>query len=43
MSVFDIKNLDLNELDELCHKLRDKILTTVSKNGGHLSSNIGAV
>ncbi|WP_169999919.1 1-deoxy-D-xylulose-5-phosphate synthase [Campylobacter sp. RM9328] len=39
----DIKRLNLEELNELCHKLRDKILQTVSKNGGHLSSNIGAV
>nr|WP_169783904.1 1-deoxy-D-xylulose-5-phosphate synthase [Campylobacter curvus] len=39
----NVKNLDLSGLEELCHKLRDKILTTVSKNGGHLSSNIGAV
>ena len=43
MTDLNVKNLDINGLEELCHKLRDKILTTVSKNGGHLSSNIGAV
>ena len=43
MTDLNVKNLDLSGLEELCHKLRDKILTTVSKNGGHLSSNIGAV
>lgn len=28
---------------ELCAELRDKILNTVSKNGGHLASNLGTV
>ena len=28
---------------ELCAELRDKILNTVSQNGGHLASNLGAV
>ena len=39
----DIKSLSVDELNILCHDIRDKILATVSKNGGHLSSNIGAV
>jgi len=39
----DVKSLDVDELNALCHDIRDKILATVSKNGGHLSSNIGAV
>ena len=39
----DLKSKNLNELNEICRDLRDKILKTVSANGGHLSSNIGAV
>ena len=39
----DVKSLNVDELNALCHDIRDKILSTVSKNGGHLSSNIGAV
>ncbi|MBQ7270517.1 MAG: 1-deoxy-D-xylulose-5-phosphate synthase, partial [Campylobacter sp.] len=39
----DIKNYSLDELIELCEKIRSRILEVVSTNGGHLSSNIGAV
>ncbi|KGT36522.1 1-deoxy-D-xylulose-5-phosphate synthase, partial [Campylobacter fetus] len=39
----DIKSKSLEELTDLCDTLRDKILKTVSSNGGHLSSNMGAV
>ncbi|WP_162166664.1 1-deoxy-D-xylulose-5-phosphate synthase [Campylobacter fetus] len=39
----DIKSKSLEELADLCDTLRDKILKTVSSNGGHLSSNMGAV
>ncbi|MGG7090197.1 1-deoxy-D-xylulose-5-phosphate synthase [Campylobacter sp. 1BO] len=39
----DVKNLKQEELKELCVKLRERILEVVSQNGGHLSSNIGAV
>ena len=39
----DIKSKNLNELNELCKSLRERILEVVSTNGGHLSSNIGAV
>lgn len=39
----NIKDKKIDELIELCQKIRDKILKTVSHNGGHLSSNIGAV
>ena len=39
----DVRNLSLTELDELCAELRELILTTVSTNGGHLASNLGAV
>ena len=39
----DIKKLSLNQEEELCRELRQKIIETVAKNGGHLSSNLGAV
>lgn len=39
----DIKNYDLDALNGLCERLRARIIEVVSKNGGHLSSNIGAV
>ena len=38
-----LKNLSLSQLNSLCEDLRQKILSTVLKNGGHLSSNLGAV
>ena len=41
--MIDVKSMSAEELEALCGKLRDKILQTVSANGGHLSSNIGAV
>lgn len=41
--MIDVKSLDENALNELCERLRERILEVVSKNGGHLSSNIGAV
>lgn len=39
----EIKTKSIEELDALCETLRQKIIETVSKNGGHLSSNVGAV
>ena len=39
----DIKHLSDDELVSLCSQIREKIITTVSKNGGHLASNLGAV
>ena len=39
----DIKKLSLSQEEELCRELRQKIIETVAKNGGHLSSNLGAV
>ncbi len=38
-----LKDKSIEELKTLCHDIRDKILQTVSKNGGHLSSTLGAV
>lgn len=39
----DIKKSTIQELKDTCVELRRKIIETVSKNGGHLSSNVGAV
>lgn len=39
----DLKELDGSALSRLCEEIRDCIIKTVSKNGGHLSSNLGAV
>jgi len=39
----EVKKLDLEELGTLCHEIREEILSTVSKNGGHLASNLGVV
>ncbi|MDQ5983389.1 MAG: 1-deoxy-D-xylulose-5-phosphate synthase [Eubacteriales bacterium SKADARSKE-1] len=39
----DLKKLSLSELDTLCEEIREKIIDTVSKNGGHLASNLGVV
>ncbi|MFK5976132.1 MAG: 1-deoxy-D-xylulose-5-phosphate synthase [Sulfurovum sp.] len=38
----NIKEYSVEELDILAQEIRDKILDTVSKNGGHLSSTLGA-
>ena len=39
----DIKKLNMKELTSLCEQLRQKMVSTVSKNGGHLASNLGTV
>lgn len=38
-----IANLTPQELESLAAQLRDEIINVVSKNGGHLSSNLGAI
>ena len=38
-----LKDKSMQELQDICQEIRDKILYTVSKNGGHLSSTLGAV
>ena len=38
-----IKNCDISDLDELSTEIRDFLIDNVSKTGGHLSSNLGAV
>ena len=39
----DVKKLNDDEISLLCQEIRDCIVSTVSKNGGHLASNLGAV
>ena len=39
----DVKRLTDNELSLLAEEVRDTIVSTVSQNGGHLASNLGAV
>lgn len=39
----DIKNMSIDELYALAKEIRQKILNTVIKNGGHLASSLGAV
>ncbi len=38
----DLKTKDIAELEDIARRVRQKILDTVSKNGGHLSSTLGA-
>ena len=38
----DIKSKNIEELKQLCEDIRARILEVVSKNGGHLSSTLGA-
>ncbi len=39
----DIKSLSNDELNTLCEEIRREIITTVSKNGGHLAANLCVV
>ena len=39
----DLKQIPPEKLGELAGEIREKIITVVSKNGGHLASNLGAV
>jgi len=39
----DLKRVPLDALDMLAHEIREEIIGVVSKNGGHLASNLGAV
>ena len=38
-----VKKMNCEELDRLSEEIREKILDVVSKNGGHLASNLGVV
>ena len=39
----DLKQLNNEQLTELCAEIRNKLISTVSANGGHLASNLGIV
>ena len=39
----DLAKLSEQETKELCARLRAEIIETVTRNGGHLASNLGVV
>lgn len=39
----DVKIMDVKQLASLCGEIRQRLVSTVSKNGGHLASNLGVV
>lgn len=39
----DIKNFNEQELQTLCGEIRERLVNTVSRSGGHLASNLGVV
>lgn len=39
----DLKKLSVKELNALAEELRGELIDVISKNGGHLSSNLGVV
>ncbi len=39
----DVKKLPESALEELCGEIRSFLIESVSKTGGHLASNLGAV
>lgn len=39
----DLKALDEEQIPALCDEIREELLRTVTKNGGHLASNLGVV
>lgn len=39
----DVKQLSREELEPLCGELRRFLVESVSRTGGHLASNLGAV
>ena len=39
----DLKKLSLQQCRQLCGEIRNMLISTVSKTGGHLASNLGVV
>src|SRR4051794_24991924 len=39
----DLRKLSMEQLGDLAKEMRDRIFAAVSKNGGHLASNLGVV
>src|SRR5512141_1613811 len=42
-SPLDLKRLKVEDLPRLCQEIRDEIVATCARNGGHLGSSLGAV
>lgn len=42
-TIQDLKRLDIKDLPQLCAEIREKLIADVTKNGGHLASNLGVV
>ncbi len=42
-NIDDIKKLNVEQLDQLSGEIRNLIINTISKTGGHLASNLGVV
>lgn len=42
-SISDLKKTPKNNLPELCKEIREKVIAVMSRNGGHLASNLGVV
>ena len=42
-SPLDLKRLSVDDLPRLCEEIREEIIQTCAKNGGHLGSSLGAV
>ena len=43
INIQNLKKLNILELNDLAKKIRSRIISVLSKNGGHLSSNLGIV
>jgi 1-deoxy-D-xylulose-5-phosphate synthase len=39
----NLKKLNLEKLDKACEKIREEIISSVCKNGGHIASSLGVV
>ena len=39
----DIQNLSIPQLEQLASDIRDFLIESIAKTGGHLSSNLGVV
>ncbi|MDE6035952.1 MAG: 1-deoxy-D-xylulose-5-phosphate synthase [Ruminococcus sp.] len=39
----DLRKLSLKQCENLCGKIREMLISTISNNGGHLASNLGVV
>mgnify|MGYP000879238199 CR=1 FL=1 len=42
-SPYDLKDLNIEQINILCSEIREFLLETISKTGGHIASNLGVV